>query len=92
MVIFQIYRKGLNLKMHWWNTGFGMGGFWMILGMIIIIVIAAVIIYFLISQAKQSPRENNTHYHKPATILKERYARGEITREEYEQMLKDIGD
>ncbi len=78
--------------MHGWNTGFGMGGFWMILWIIIIIVIAAVIIYFLISQAKQSPRENNANYNKPVTILKERYARGEITREEYEQMLKDIKD
>ena len=64
----------------------------MIFGVIIIIVIAAVIIYFLISQAKQKPRENNTSYHKPVTILKERYARGEITREEYEQQLKDIKD
>ena len=78
--------------MHWWNTGFGMGGFWMIFCMIIIIVIAVAIIYFLIYQAKQSPRENDFNYNKPVTILKERYAKGEITREEYEQMLKDIKD
>ena len=78
--------------MHMWDTGFGMGGFWMILGMIIMVVIAAVIIYYLISQAKQSPRESDFNYNKPITILKERYARGEITREEYEQMLKDIED
>ena len=76
--------------MHGWTTGFGMGGFWMILWLIIIIVIAAVIIYFLIFQQKQNLGENDTNYNKPVTILKERYAKGEITREEYEQMLKDI--
>ena len=78
--------------MHWGDTGFGMGGFWMILCMIIMVVIVAVIIYFLISQAKQSPQESGFDNNNPVTILKERYARGEITREEYEQLLKDIKD
>ena len=78
--------------MHGWTTGFGMGGVWMIFWFIIILVICAAIIYFLISQAKQGPRENNTNYNKPVTILKERYARGEITLEEYEQMLENIKD
>ena len=78
--------------MHGWTTGFGMGGVWMILWFIIFIVICAAIIYFLISLAKQNPRENNTNYNKSVTILKERYARGEITLEEYEQMLENIKD
>lgn len=64
----------------------------MIFWIIIIVVIAAAIIYFLIYQAKQSPRENDFNYNKPVTILKERYAKGEITHEEYEQTLKDIKD
>ena len=76
--------------MHRWNTVFGMGELWMIPWVIIIIVICAVIIYFLFSYAKQGPRENNTNYNKPVKILKERYTKGEITLEEYEQKLKDI--
>ena len=78
--------------MHWWETGFGMGGFWMFFGMIIMVVIVVAIMYFLISKAKQSPQEIDLDYNALVTILKERYARGEITREEYEQSLKDIKD
>lgn len=81
--------------MHWWNSGFGMGWLWMILWLAIIIGIAAVIIFLLISQVKkQNPPENNiqSDYNKAAAILKERYARGEITHEEFKQMLEDIKD
>ncbi len=78
--------------MHWWNSGFGMG-LWMILWWAIIIGIVAVIIYLIISQVKkQNHPENSTKsgYNKSVAILKEKYAKGEITREEFKQMLEDI--
>ncbi len=41
------------------------------------------------SQGSQEPRPKKE---SPLEILKQRYARGEITREEYQQMKADLGD
>jgi putative membrane protein len=71
----------------WW----GMLGFWLFWGL----VIAAVIL--LIAWAAGSPRSGPTRgprppeaQETPEQILKRRYARGEITQEQYEQMLEDL--
>ena len=55
---------------------------------IIFLILVGLLIYFIIQTKKTNgpatPSEN------PIEILKKRYAKGEITREEYEKMKKDI--
>jgi len=66
--------------------GFGMG----ILGwvwMIVLAALVAVIVGALIRYISRASRPGKT----PLDILKERYARGEITAEEFERMKRDIG-
>jgi putative membrane protein len=71
--------------------GFGFGGFGMILllGLIVIVVIALAKgpggTRWLPSPGKQSQRQSALQ------ILDERYARGELDREEYLQRKRDIG-
>ena len=79
--------------------GYGYGGMGLLGGLIGLIVSIAVLVGIVLlivwavrsltggpSQWKQSSGSQS-----PADILKVRYARGEITREQYQQMMKDLG-
>ncbi|PLX50769.1 MAG: electron transporter RnfE [Desulfobulbaceae bacterium] len=72
--------------MHWsGNYGFGMGFGWffMILFWAIFIFIVVALVKKIGSAGEQETAEN---------ILKKRYARGEISKDEFEQLKKDISE
>jgi len=68
-----------------WNSGWHMGGMglWWLIGIALIVAFV-----WLIARASagSAPRAEAS----PDTILKQRYARGEIDREEYERRLADL--
>jgi putative membrane protein len=69
-----------------WGMGFGMISvvlFW------ILVILGIVVLVKWISSASSGP--GRTTEKTALEILKERYARGEIGREEFEQMKRDIG-
>ncbi len=68
---------------HGW--GFGMGWGW-IIGLIIIVAI----IWFISKSANQSNTSGRSVSKSALDILNERYARGEIDKNEFEKMKKDI--
>ena len=65
--------------------GFGMGGVWIIL----IIIIIAVI---LLAKGYLSPakKEGKPKLESALDVLEKRYARGEISKEEFEEKKKDL--
>jgi putative membrane protein len=66
---------------------FGMGWWW-----IIGIILIAAIIWAIVRSSGQNNKLNNTANQKSALdILNERYARGEIEKEEYETKKRDLG-
>jgi putative membrane protein len=68
----------------WPMMHYGYGGWFMWL---ILLIVAAVAIYFIIkAQRGGSVRET------PVEILKKRYAKGEITKEEYDRMKRDLSE
>lgn len=79
--------------MHWFgNHGYGMGGFgwlFMVLFWIIVFVLIFYFIKVLAQKGTDSESQRNTG-ESAEEILKKRYARGEISREEYEQIKKDL--
>jgi len=74
-----------------WNDGMGMwafGGGWMI---IIWLVIIGLIAWGVIALIKhQSSRSDSGSKQSPLDIAKERYARGEISKDEFERIKKDL--
>jgi putative membrane protein len=68
---------------HMMNYGGPGGGFmWLIL-----LVVIGVAIYFVLQASKNSGRPT---LETPLEILKKRYAKGEITKEEFDKMKADI--
>lgn len=67
----------------WNNPGWGMG--W---GMWLIPLIAILVIYFLVKN--NSRNKNGQSTESPLDILKKRYAKGEITKEQFEEMKENI--
>jgi putative membrane protein len=79
--------------MHWGNYGYGMGYGWgmgfgwvfMIIVLILIILCTVYLIKLIFGTAKREEKEDT-----PLQILKRRYARGEITKEVYDGVKKDL--
>lgn len=79
-----------------WGRGFGMHGWG---GLIFNILIITGIIWLVVWAVRRITRiggknvlPNQPSEQSPIEILHLRYARGEITREEYKEMLKDLND
>lgn len=69
---------------------FMFGGMWF--GWIFWVALIALIIWLLINQSNRNKQNFIPPQQESALdILKKRYARGEITKEEFEQMKEDIG-
>lgn len=62
-------------------------------GLIGTILVIALVVYLLgwRPQDGTSPFSNSSIKQSPREILEERYARGEISRDEFEQMKNDLG-
>lgn len=67
--------------MGWWMV---FGGLWMLVFWVGLI---ALVVWGI---SKLSQRDGSTPRHSPLDVAKERYAKGEISREEFEQLKKDL--
>jgi putative membrane protein len=78
--------------------GFGFGNFgWfgMIINLVITILVVVGIIWLVVWMVRKGIPNNQVHstssHVNPLEILQARYARGEINREQYQQILEDLG-
>ena len=73
-----------HMMNFWWGGGF----MW-----ILFFVVIVVVVYFILHSAKLTSRDSSfreTAGETSIDILKRRYARGDISKEEFEQMKKDL--
>jgi putative membrane protein len=84
------YQNGWQrMPMHHW----GIGWLWMLMGVIFWILIILALVYlikYLVQAARRDQDTTKQGSHTPLEILKERYARGEIDREEFQSRKKDL--
>jgi len=79
--------------MHMWDWGFGGGWIFMLFFWLIIIAVVVVVIVLVVNSTKQSQDRSpgiHSEHGSAAEKVKERYAKGEIDREEYKQMMEDL--
>jgi len=74
--------------------GFGNYGFGMGFGWIFMIIFWGVVIYLVLAFLKSNKTDSQDSGKKETAedILKKRYARGEISQEEFERMKKSLGE
>lgn len=79
--------------------GFGLSGYgwiWMILNLVITVAVIVGIVWFIIWLVRRSDSSGQSNLsagstpQSPREILQSRYARGEITREQYLEILADL--
>ena len=83
---------GYGYGSHWGMMGWGNGGFWP-LGMIIWLIIIVAIIAFIswaVSARFSRSRYEGAGASSALDVLEQRYARGDIGRDEYLQKKNDI--
>lgn len=69
------------------NSGNFLGGFWMF---IIWIAIIGVIVWAVTAGVRSNQNTGHTSTSSAQDIARSRYARGEINKEQYEQLRKDL--
>lgn len=83
MIIMMAYWRWNNMMNGW--DGFGLFNF------IIMLAFWILLIYVVVALVRYFSRTGNGNQEETAiTILKERYAKGELKKKEFEEMTKDI--
>ncbi len=75
-----------------WGWYGGMG-WWMVFGGILFVIFWGLIIYLIVWAIRRFSAPSGTGtpgQRSPLDIAKERYARGEITKEQYDQIKRDL--
>jgi putative membrane protein len=72
-----------------WFMHQGMG-WWMVFGVVLMILFWGGLIAFAVWGIRRLTRHDSSERGNPLEIAKERYAKGEITKQRYEQLKKDL--
>jgi len=85
-----VFGHGIGYGMGDWGT---IRGFSLILWLVILVAVIAVVVLFVRNSPQRATRLPPAEPRSPGLeALDERYARGEISREEYLQKKRDIAD
>ena len=69
---------------------YGGGWWWMLLWMAAIGVVVWLVVWAVIAATRRGSQGHEGPSRTPLDIAKERYAKGEITREQFEQIKRDL--
>lgn len=85
----RFWNDGFNDMMNFNNRDFG----WLIFNGLLAVLITVIVVAFIVRLfAKTSNNQKTTTSNRAIEILKERYATGEISDEEYKSILKNLKD
>ncbi len=73
-----------------WDSGWA-AGFWMIGGLLLLVGVVVLVVWAVNSMSRNGRSTPSEPRPNPNDILRERFARGEITEQEFEQARKVLG-
>jgi putative membrane protein len=73
-----------------WGHMMGYGGYGGMFMWLILILIAGVVVYFVFNRSKRNTNPAGSTRESPTEILKRRYAAGDISKEEFDRLKKEI--
>ncbi|MFO7913971.1 MAG: SHOCT domain-containing protein [Desulfotignum sp.] len=85
-----LYSSGCTHRMnggHGWGPMMGYGIYGGIFMWILLVAVAVALIYYIFSRNKKNP---DLTKESPMEILKKRYAKGEISKEEFDRIKKEM--
>lgn len=87
-------RYAYGPRMMWWDGGYGMilGPFFMLLMLAIVIAIVVLLVRWIGGPWQATQLHHTPSARTPLDLLKERFARGEIDKEEFEERRRVLGD
>lgn len=75
-----------------WGYGMGLGGWlWMLGGLALVVAAVVLIVWAVANASRRVDGPTGRGQPAPLDILRERYARGEISAEEFEQAKRILG-
>jgi len=80
----------MNGSMSGWGHMMGYGWYGGMFTWIILIIVAVIIVYFLLNKSRNGKPSDDPAKESAVDILKKRYAKGEITKEDFDRLKKDI--
>lgn len=90
LVLFGCTQRPMGGSMGGWGHMMGYGWYGGGVMWLILIVVAVVIIYFVLNLGKNGKILDDSTGESAMDILKKRYAKGEITKEDFDRLKKDI--
>lgn len=86
-----LHTVGLSAEMStgfdpWWDGVWGFGFLWPLFWVLVVIILLGAVVYFL------STETDDTTPDRALAVLRERYARGEIEKEEFEERASRLGN
>ena len=90
LLFFGCTQYPMNGSMRGWGHMMGYGNNGGIFMWLIWIIILGVIVYFIFNRSEITGKRGDPATERPEDIIKRRYAKGEISKEEFERLKKDI--
>jgi len=82
----------MNGSMSGWGHMMGYGWYGGMFTWIILIIVVVIIVYLFLNRSRSVKPSDGSTKESAMDILKKRYAKGEITKEDFDKLKKDISD
>ena len=90
--LFGCTQRPMNGSMRGWGHMMGYGWYGGMFTWIILIIVVVIIFYLFLNKSRNVKPSDDSTKESAVDILKKRYAKGEITKEDFDKLKRDINE